>query len=175
MKEFLKKYLSEEEITKLEDAYKAANPEAKGLPVYISKARLDEVLAKQHAAESERDTLKTENETLKQGNQQAIEKAVKEAQEAAKAAQDVALAEQKKDFDITEEIYKLQGKNVIAIKALMDKSKDYKAELKRIQEDAPYLFSQKTDDLPDGTGKKGDKDSNAENELTRMRQAVGVI
>lgn len=174
MKDFLKKYLTEEQLTELENKYKEANPEAKGLPIYISKTRLDEVLAKQHAAENERDTLKTEIETLKTSNQQAIDDAVKAANEAAEALKTQALEAQKKDFDVTEEIYKLQGKNVIAIKALMDKEKPYKEELARIQKEAPYLFTKVTDDIPEGTGKKTTAENSKEKELEAMRKAVGL-
>lgn len=174
MKEFLKKYLNEEQLTELENKYKEANPEAKGLPIYISKARLDEVLAKQHAAENERDTFKTEIENLKTSNQQAIDNAVKAANEAAEALKVQALEAQKKDFDVTEEIYKLQGKNVVAIKALMDKEKPYKEELARIQKEAPYLFVKATDDIPEGTGKKGKAETDNNKELEAMRKAVGI-
>ena len=52
MKEFLKKFLSEEQLKSVEDAYMKANPDAKGLPVYISKNRLDEVLGQKKDAES---------------------------------------------------------------------------------------------------------------------------
>ena len=183
MKEFLKKYLSEEQLKAIEDAYIADHEGAKGLPVYISKARLDEVLGKQHTAESERDNFKTEIETLKANKQKeiddAVAKAIEEQKKAGetqieelKKANEAALAEQKKGFEITEEIYKAKGKNVVAIKALIDPTKDYKAEIARLQKDESYLFEQGSDDVPGGTGKQG-ADKSKET-LDAMRKAVGL-
>ena len=51
MKDFLKKYLTEEQLVDLEKKYLAEHPEEKGLPMHISKGRLDEVLGKKKTAE----------------------------------------------------------------------------------------------------------------------------
>ena len=168
MKEFLKKFLNEEQMTVVEEAYKAANPDSKGLPVYISKSRLDEVLGKQHGAETERDNLSKQLEELQKGTQNQIDEAVK-------AAVEKASGEQKKEFNITEAIYKAQGKNAIAIRALIDPEKLIDEEIARLQKDEPYLFAKVSDDIPDGTGKKGADNLTAkEKELEAMRRAVGL-
>jgi membrane protein involved in colicin uptake len=173
MKEFLKKYLDEEQLKNLEEAYIKDHEGAKSLPVYISKARLDEVLSKQHTAESERDAKIAEIEKLKADNQKAIEEAVAKATEDANKAKDEALATQKKEFEITEAIYQAKGKNVVAIKALIDPTKTLKDEMARLQKEADYLFEKKSDDIPGGTGKqKGAEDSTKE--LDVMRKAVGL-
>lgn len=173
MKNFLKKYLTEEQLQSLEDAYIADNAGAKGLPVYISKARLDEVLGKQHTAESERDSKAAEIEKLKADNQKAIEDAVAKATEDASKAKDEALAAQKKEFEITEAIYQAKGKNVVAIKALIDPTKELKDEMARLQKEADYLFEKKSDDIPSGTGKQGSSEDGSK-ELDSMRKAVGL-
>ncbi len=175
MKEFLKKFLNEEQMKMVEDAYKEANPDSKGLPVYISKARLDEVLAKQHTAESERDSLTKQLEDYKGGVQKQIDDAVKVAMDNAKIEQDKALQAQKTEFDLTEAIYKAQGRNVKAIKALINPDAPTADEIKRLQKEEPYLFVRPGDDIPSGTGKKGPDDaSNNQKEIDAMRRAVGL-
>ena len=64
MKEFLKKYLSEEALKQLEEDYKKANPDAQGLPVYVGKKRLDEEIDKKKAIQAELEAIKKENENL---------------------------------------------------------------------------------------------------------------
>lgn len=178
MKEFLKKYLSEEELNTLEENYKKDHPDQQGLPVYVGKKRLDEVLGKQKAAETERDEAKKEIETLKAGNQKAIDEAVKKAVGEAKVASTKEMETLKKDYATNEAIYKANGKNVVAIKALIDPTKEIKDEIERLQKSDPYLFNipGDDDDLPPGTGKHGGKgvDEKAK-ELEQMRRAVGVI
>ena len=51
MRNFLAKFMSAEDLDKLEEAYKAKNEGATGLPVYIPKLRFDEVDGKRKAAE----------------------------------------------------------------------------------------------------------------------------
>lgn len=175
MKEFLKKFLSEEQMKVVEDAYKAANPDSKGLPVYISKSRLDEVLTKQHAAESEKDALTKQLEDYKSGMQKQIDDAVKVAMDNAKVEQEKALKDQKNEFDITEAIYKAQGRNVTAIKSLIDRKAPIADEIKRLQKEEPYLFVKSSDSIPEGTGKNGsDEASKTTKELEAMRRAVGL-
>lgn len=170
MKNFLKKYLTEEQLNALEEAYKKEHPEAKELPVYIGKSRLDEVLAKQKAAETERDQYKSQLDSV----QSQIDEAVKKANEESKKQLESALASQQHDFEVTEAIYKAKGKNVKAIKALMDSEKPYKDEIARLQKEESYLFTQNTDDIPDGTGKKDPGSNDNSKELENMRRAVGL-
>lgn len=177
MKEFLKKYLSEEELAKLEEDYKKDHPDAQGLPTYISKKRLDEVLGKQKAAELEKENALKEIETLKADNQKAIDEAVKKAVDEANAASNKAMENLKKDYSTNEAIYKANGKNVVAIKALMDPSKEAKDEIERLKKSDPYLFNLPgdNDDIPPGTGKHGgNKADEKEAELDAMRRAVGI-
>lgn len=177
MKEFLKKYLSEEQMTALEEAYKKDHPDQAGLPVYVGKKRLDEVLAKQKAAEQEKETALKEVETLKAGNQKAIDEAVKKAVDEANTASNKAMEDLKKDFAIDKAVLEAHGKNLKAIKALIDPSKEIKDEIARLQKSDSYLFNLPgdDDDLPPGTGKKHSKEAaEKEAELEAMRRAVGL-
>lgn len=163
MKEFLKKYLSEDQLGEIEKKYLANHQNEKGLPMHISKARLDEVLGKKKIAE---DMLKE----LQDSSTADIQKAVKEAQDAAEKDK----ANMQKDFDITEAIYKAHGRNVKAIKALIDPSKKPSEEIEKLQKSDKYLFE---DDIPGGTGKNtpgSDGAGGADKELAAMRAAVGV-
>lgn len=173
MKNFLKKYLSEEALKEVEQKYIADHPEAKELPVYISKARLDEVLGQKKTVEQSFETYKGETaktiEELKQGQAKAIEEAVKAAQAESTKTIDAL----KKDFEVTEAIRNVKGKNVKAIKALIDPEKKLDDELARLQKDEAYLFETVAGSLPTGTGKEGST-SSAEKELAQMRAAVGI-
>lgn len=178
MKEFLKKYMSEEALKQLEDDYKKANPDAQGLPVYVGKKRLDEVLDKEKAAKAEAENLKKENESLKQGNQAAIDEAVKKAKAEAEEASKKALEAQKKEYETDNYILKEKGKNIKAIRALIDPEKKLEDEIARLKKDESYLFEipGDDDDLPGGTGKQGaDKTKEQEKELNAMRKAVGIL
>lgn len=178
MKEFLKKYLSEEALKQLEEDYKKANPDAQGLPVYVGKKRLDEEIDKKKAIQVELDTIKKEIETLKTSNQTAIDEAVKKAKEEAEEANKKALEEQKKLYETDNLILKEKGKNVKAIKALIDPSKKLEDEIARLKKEESYLFDLPgdDDDVPPGTGKKnGDKTKEAAKELEDMRKAVGIL
>ncbi len=178
MKEFLKKYLTEEQIQNLEESYKKDHPEQQGLPVYVGKKRLDEVLSKQKAAETEKENALKEVENLKASNQKAIDEAVKVAVEKAKQESATEMDNLKKEFATSEAVYKAHGKNLKAIKALMDPSKNVDEEIARIQESDPYLFNLPgdNDDLPGGTGKHKSKTSREKDaELRAMRKAVGLI
>lgn len=172
MKDFLKKYMTPEALTELENAYIAANEGAKGLPVYISKARLDEVLGQKKTAESKVATLEAEKTNWESGLQGKIDEAVKTATEALKAEQSAALKAAQEGFAQSEAIYKAKGKNVTAIKALIDPSKKLEDEIVRIQKSDPYLFE---DDIPGGTGKDGSgSDGGEDKALAQMRAAVGI-
>lgn len=177
MKEFLKKYLTEEQIQSLEESYKKDHPDQQGLPVYVGKKRLDEVISKQKAAETEKADALKEIETLKASNQKAIDEAVKVAVEKAKQESTVVMDNLKKEYATSEAVYKAHGKNLKAIKALMDPEKNVDEEIARIQKSDPYLFNLPgdNDDLPPGTGKKQSKQTKEkEAELNAMRKAVGL-
>ena len=172
MKEFLKKYMTPEALTDLENAYVAANEGAKGLPVHISKARLDEVLGQKKTAEGKVATLEAEKGTWESGLQGKIDEAVKTATDTLKAEHAAALKTAQDDFARSEAIYKAKGKNVTAIKALIDPAKKLEDEIVRIQKSDPYLFE---DDIPGGTGKDGsDNDGSEDKALAQMRAAVGI-
>lgn len=188
MKNFLKKYgLSDEEIAKLTsnyvEAHKNDSTPPTELPTHIGKSRLDEVLEQKKTAET--------NTAAANKRADDAEKALKALQEAqpndTKAAVEAALAEADKkhkaeikalqnDYSLTEAIHAAKGKNVKAIKALIDPSKKIEDELKRLQESDAYLFGDGADDdIPGGTGKKGpNAGGNNEAELESMRRAVGL-
>lgn len=175
MKKFLEKFMSAEKVKEIEDEYIKSNPGASGLPTYVGKERLDEVLTKQHTAEASVADLTKQLEGAQKENQKAIDKAVKEASDLAAKHESDALALQKKDFDFTEAIYAAKGKNVKAIKALIDPSKDAAKEIARVQQSDPYLFDAPSDHVPPGTGKAGaGSDGAASKETDAMRQAVGL-
>lgn len=175
MEKFLKKFMTEDQFNAFKDSYLKANPGAKDLPVYVSKERLDEVLAKEHTAEANVADLAKQLEDLKKDQQSSIDKAVKEANDAATKHEKEALDAQKKDFDTTELIWNAKGKNTKAIRALMDADKDPKAELERIKKSDPYLFDTPSDKIPDGTGRGSDGQSNKlDAEMQAMRKAVGI-
>ena len=163
MKNFLKKYLSEDALRELESKYIAENPEAKELPIYISKSRLDEVLNQKRAAEQAAETLKQEQA-----------KAIEEAVRAAQAESNKTIEALKKDYEVAEAIRNVKGRNVIAIKALINPEKKLDEELTRLQKEATYLFETNNEDIPNGTGKSGSSGS-AKEELAQMRAAVGII
>lgn len=172
MKEFLKKYMTPEALTELENAYVAANEGAKGLPVYISKARLDDVLGQKKAAEGKVATLEAEKSNWESGLQSKIDEAVKAATDALKTEHAAALKTVQDGFAQSEAIYKARGKNVTAIKALIDPTKKLDEEIVRIQKSDPYLFE---DDIPGGTGKDSGGGSGGEDKaLAQMRAAVGI-
>lgn len=173
MEKFLKKYLTEEQIKPIRDAYIADHPDAKTLPEYISKTRLDEVLAKQHASEESVTNLTKELDTLKTGTQAAVDEAVKKAKEEDTAHENEVVNSLKKDHEIDTAILSAHGKNLKAIKALIDATKDVSSEITRLKKSDAYLFGE---ELPGGTGKDGNGDGKgkASEELARMRRAVGI-
>lgn len=172
MKEFLKKYMTPEALADLETAYNAANEGAKGLPVYISKTRLDEVLGQKKDAEGKFKALEIEKSNWESSLQSKIDEAVKTATEALKTEHATALKAAQDGFAQSEAIYKAKGKNVTAIKALIDPAKKLEDEIVRIQKSDPYLFE---DDIPGGTGKDGsDNDGSEDKALAQMRAAVGI-
>ena len=175
MKEFLKKYLTEEQLSELETKYLAEHPESKGLPFHISKSRLDEVLGQKRELETGIAASTAKIDELTKSQQEAIDKAVKEAQKAAQKEHDEAIAALQLDASISEAVYKNRGKNVKAIKALLDTTKPVEEEMARLVKDEPYLFAGAADDIPGGTGKTGSGDgAGNDKELAAMRRAVGI-
>lgn len=173
MKNFLKKYMSEEALSDVTAKYIADHPGATELPTYISKARLDEVIGKKDAAEQLANQHAASIENMKTAHAAALETAKNEVT-AAKNAEIEAL---KKDFSVTEAIYGAKGRNVKAIKALIDPDKEVNEEIARLKKDEAYLFhsDEPTDDIPPGTGKKGSGgEGNPEAEIAQMRKAVGI-
>lgn len=172
MKEFLKKYMTPEALTELEANYVATNEGAKGLPVHISKARLDEVLGQKKTAEGRVTALEAEKTEWESGLQSKIDEAVKTATDALKVEHAAALKSAQDGFAQSEAIYKAKGKNLTAIKALIDPTKKLDEEIVRIQKSDPYLFE---DDIPGGTGKDDSGSSGGEDQaLAQMRAAVGI-
>ena len=172
MKEFLKKYMTPEALADLEAAYIAANEGAKGLPVHISKTRLDEVLGQKKTAEGKVATLEAEKGAWETDLQGKIDAAVKTATDALKSEHAAALKSAQDGFAQSEAIYKAKGKNITAIKALIDPAKKLDEEIARIQKSDPYLFE---DDIPDGTGKAGNGGSGGDDQaIALMRSAVGI-
>ena len=174
MKNFLKKYMSEEALKEVETKYITEHPGATGLPTHISKSRLDEVISQRDAADAAKGQHAAKIAEMETAHAAALE-AAKQEVETAKNAEIEAL---KKDFTVTEAIYGAKGRNVKAIKALIDPSKPVEEEIARLQKDEAYLFhaNDPADDIPNGTGKngsgggKGDSDA----EVALMRKAVGI-
>lgn len=176
MKKFLQKYgLSEEQLNAVLEAYKKEHPDAKELPEYIGKVRFDEVNTKLKDSEKKVSDLTKQLEEANKGSQSAIDAAVKakedELTKAFKTEKDALVKEHSTEIAIMN----AHGKNIKAIKALIDSEKPIEEELKRIQESDSYLFGSE-DDIPGGTGKKGGSvGDTTDKELQAMRAAVGVI
>ena len=174
MYKFLSKFLSQEQLTQVVEAYKASNPKESELPVYVSKARLDEVLA-------ERDDYKTKYKAIPQNWQEQIAEAKKlyddevAAHTQTKTDYEAKLTSAKKDAEIDSKLYLAKAKNITAVKALIDNTKPIDDEIKRLQKDESYLFG--LDKMPYGTGKNGNSDSDEpDGELgeEKMRAALGL-
>ena len=107
----------------------------------------------QKGFETQVNTLKAQIEAFGAEKEKAVNDAVAAAKAEAKAHEDEAISAVKKDFEVTEAIYNAKGKNVKAIKALIDPSKPVAEELERIQKSDSYLFGSSEGDIPGGTGK----------------------
>lgn len=174
MKNFLKKYMSEDALKDVEAKYIAEHPGATGLPTHIGKSRLDEVIGQRDAA----NTAKQQSDAALAAAQAAQEAAIQKAVAEANAAKDGEIEALKNDFAVTEAIYGAKGRNVKAIKALIDPSKKVEEEIARLKKDEAYLFhsDSPTDDIPGGTGKSGTEGGkgSTDAELAQMRKAVGI-
>lgn len=177
MEKFLKSIgCTVEQIKEIRDMYITKDhKDATALPEFIGKVRLDEEIGKKKGFETKVTELTTKIETFETGKQKEIDDAVKVAKDEAKTHEDAAIKALKDDFDITEAIYGAKGRNVKAIKALVDTSKPVADEIASLQKSDPYLFSTE-EDLPGGTGKKGVGDGkDKDKDLEIMRGAVGGL
>ena len=172
MKAFLSKFFGADEVAKIEEAYKAKNPDAQGLPIYIPKSRFDEVDGKRKAAEEALKAVPADwQEQLKGLNEQlATQKTEYEAK----------LASKDKLADCTAKIYSAGARNVKAVLALIDQDKPIDEQLKNIRESDPYLFrGANSSGMGKGTGKgeDGDETGKASEKISTeaMYRAVGLM
>lgn len=160
-------------MSTVEEAYKAKNPKSEGLPEYISKQRLDEEITKRKTAETNAANLQKELDNTPKDWKSQLD--AKDAEIASmKTDHAAALEKAKKDANVDLEIYKAKGRNVTAIRALIDPAKDINEELTRLKTSDPYLFGNsrakgtgKEDGSDDGTGDEGLSEA-------KMRAAVGI-
>lgn len=187
MKNFLKKYgLTDEEIAKVTakyvDAHKGDSNPPTELPVHIGKSRLDEVLEQKKAAETEKATAIKERddaqkalETLKNSQPNDVKVAVEAAQKEWDKQKKAEIKALQDDYALTEAIHAAKGRNVKAIKALIDPTKKVEEEIARLQKDEAYLFASDDGGIPSGTGKTGpNAGGNNDAEMASMRRAVGI-
>lgn len=183
MRTFLSKFLDAATLANVEEAYKAKNPEATGLPIYIPKTRFDEVSAKLKTAE---DTLKgvpidwstqlsglqeqLKNKSVEYEKQLADQKSEYESKLAAAGAESARTAK----------VYGAGARNVKAVMALLDLDKDIDEQLTALRQSDPYLFNESN--VPKGTGKGDgnhggegdDKGTNTKLSSDDMYRAVGI-
>lgn len=188
MRNFLAKYLSADELNKLEEAYKSKNEGAQGLPIYIPKTRFDEVDSKRKAAEQtiagfEAEKTKAVDEATAALKEQFKDipsdwkkqlDDAKQALETQKVEYEGKLKASEKSYEITSKIYESGARNIKAVRALLDENKPIDAQLKNLKESDSYLFN---NSIPKGTGKNGEEGSdNDKNVLTdaAMYAAVGI-
>ena len=160
MLKFLKGFLSAEQVAEIEKAYKEKNKDATGLPEYIPKYRFDElnnsIKQMEDKQKEEIQHIKDEYKDVPKDYKEQIQKytaQVTEAEEAKKKAE--AAVEE------VEQIWALHPRSIDtakAIRALVDKSKPFNEELKRIADANPHFFDNgiKKSKLPSGTGKNGE-------------------
>lgn len=187
MRNFLAKFMSAEDLDKLEEAYKAKNEGATGLPVYIPKSRFDEVDGKRKAAEQtiagfEAEKTKAVNEAtavykdIPSDWKTQLESA-KNALETQKVEYEGKLKASEKSYEISSKIYESGARNVKAVRALLDETKPIDKQLTDLKASDPYLFGPT---LPKGTGKDGGdgdgKGNGDKNNLSadKMYAAVGI-
>ncbi len=188
MRNFLAKYLSADELNKLEEAYKSKNEGAQGLPIYIPKTRFDEVDGKRKVAEQtiagfEAEKTKAVDEATAALKEQFKDipsdwkkqlDDAKQALETQKVEYEGKLKASEKSYEITSKIYESGARNIKAVRALLDENKPIDAQLKNLKESDSYLFN---NSIPKGTGKNGEEGSdNDKNVLTdaAMYAAVGI-
>ena len=145
------------------------------MPEYIGKSRFDEVNGKLKTSEKKVTDLEKQIADLQKGGDEAVKAAVAAKETELKEAHQKEIDSIKRDYAMDTAILKAHGKNVKAIKALIDPEKKLEDEIARLQKDEAYLFEGE-DDIPGGTGKKGgDGGKSSDKELEAMRAAVGVM
>lgn len=182
MRKFLAQFLNNEEIDRIEAAYKEKNSDATGLPVYISKSRLDEEISKRKNAEEKTAQAIKDAEDKYKDIPNDWSKQLEDAKNALttqKAEYEAQLASAKKEADVAAAIYENGGRNPKAIRALIDAEKPIQDELARVRKSDPYLFKESFIGGK-GTGKDGeDGDGGAggagELSLEKMYAAVGLV
>lgn len=183
MRKFLQKFMSEEDLNKLEAAYKAENEGANGLPTYIPKSRFDEVDGKRKAAEAqvanfEADKQKAVEEALKgipKDWKEQIDNAIKALGDQ-KAEYEAKFAAQTKTAGIVAKLYEAGARNVKAVQALLDDTKPIDEQIKALKASDGYLFGGNSEK---GTGKSGGGDEgngSTDKKLSEadMYKAVGI-
>lgn len=181
MRKFLSQFLSNEEIDRIEAAYKEKNSDATGLPVYISKSRLDEEISKRKNAEEKTAQAIKDVEDKYKDIPQDWSKQLEDAKSALatqKTEYEAQLANTKKEADVAAAIYENGGKNPKAIRALIDMAKPVQEELARVKKSDPYLFKESFIGGK-GTGKDGEDGNGGagttgELSLEKMYAAVGL-
>ena len=178
MKNFLAKFLSQEEIATIVEKYKEKNPGAADLPEYISKKRLDEVIGER---ENAKNALKAIPENWKKQleDAQSQAKAHEEAKKAIEAEFAAFKESSKAEQDLIGKLYAAKAKNHIAVRALIDKTKPVDEEIARLQKEEPYLFgSTGSSKPPKGTDKDGGDDDDTGSkggfDLEAARAALGL-
>lgn len=176
MRKFLEKFMSTEELNKLEEAYKAANEGAAGLPTYIPKSRFDEIDGKRKAAEALVSSFETDKQKAIDEAMKDIPKDWKKQLEDAKGAlatqkqeYEDKLAKQIKTADIAAKLYEAGARNIKAVQALMDDTKPVDEQIKALKASDAYLFN---GGAPKGTGKQGGgEDGNGGGEDGKLTEA----
>lgn len=175
MRKFLQKYgVDETTLNNILEAYKKDHPDATDLPEYIGKSRFDDVNKEKKALEKAKADLEKQVENLGASNKSAIDEAVKKATEELTTKYNSEKEALVKDHDADMAIMNAHGRNIKAIKALIDPDKKIDDEIARIRKSDAYLFG--NDPLPPGTGKDSDGGNPGDaKELEAMRNAVGVL
>lgn len=176
MKAFLSKFFDADKVNEIEEAYKAKNPDAQGLPIYIPKSRFDEIDGKRKTAEEALKAVPTDwKDQIAKLNEQL--RTQKDDYEGKLAAKD-------KLADCTAKIYSSGARNVKAVMALIDQEKPIEDQLKALRESDPYLFKGSNGGMGKGTGKgtgdtggEGDDGGKPSEKLSAeaMYRAVGIV
>lgn len=176
MNKFLSKFLSEDEVAKVVEAYKVKHPDAPDLPEYVSMKRFSEVLTERDNKQVLLDGIpgdwKTQIETATKNYE--TEKAAHVSTKKEMETHKVKVATLEKDNTTNEILYKARAKNIKAVKALMDPEKAVEEEVTRLQKEEGYLFGETKP--PKGTGKAGEGDPGNKEVLSNnsMREALGL-
>ena len=184
MLKFLSQFLEKAQLEAVEQAYKAKNTTATGLPVYISKARLDEEITKRKTAEDgikamettkqkEIDEIAVKLKAIPEDWQQQITTAQEEVK-TTKADYEAKLTAANTDHDISIKILESGAKNSKAVRALLDSTKPVNEQLTALKKSDAYLFNKTRG--ASGTGRQEDSDDDKDEGMTtqKMYAAVGL-